>query len=440
MRRALGLLALAAATAAVASAARTDPGHRALELKAPPTPHSLLAFRGDRRTTWLVRVDPRTLRYRKGRKLDITGYGSGWSFSPDGSLLALGDRTFGRVLLVDPARLRVLRLIQTGMFAHVSATAWLGDRLIIVLVECCEPGHETTVVTVGPTFGHVLSRVDLAGSLERAARTRSELVLVLGPAEGVGPSRLVVADAEGRVRTAGIDRIHSGRESEIEGYPTVRHARPGLAVDPASRRAFVVGSGSPVAAVDLRSLAVDYHALAAPVSLLTQVRDWLEPAAHAKVPPTGPVRTATWLGEGLIAVSGYDSHAWPASRDRIDFRATPAGLKVIDTHDWSVHTLDPTATSFEVADKLLLASAWIWDSTRPRASGKGFTAYDANGAVRFHLFGSKPVIDVRVVGQRALVHRDGGGTALVDLRKGRVLRVQQHGPPALVLGAKISEH
>lgn len=423
----------------MASAARTDPGHRALELKAAPAPHSLLAFQRGKRTTSLVRVDPRTLRYRKGRRLDVGGYGSGWSFSPDGSLLALGDRDFGRVLLVDPARLRIVRLIDTGVRTHVSATAWAGSRLQVALESCCEEGRHATLVTLDPTFGTVFSRVNLAGSLEGAARTRGELVLLLGPAEGVGPSRLAVADAEGRLRTADIGRINSGRESEIEGYATVRYARPGLAVDPVGRRAFVVGSGSPVAVVDLDTLAVDYHALAAPVSLLGRLHDWLEPAAQAKVPPTGPVRSAAWLGRGLIAVSGYDSHAWPSSPERVDFRATPAGLKVIDTENWSVRTLDPAATSFKVANKMLLASSWTWDSTRPRASGKGFTAYDANGAVRFHLFGSKPVIDVRVIRDRAFVHRDGGGTALVDLRRGRVLRVQRHGPLALVLGAELSE-
>ena len=36
------------------------------------------------------------------------------------------------------------------------------------------------------------------------------------------------------------------------------------------------------------------------------------------------VRRAAWIGEGRIALSGY----------------RPAGVQVIDTHDWSVHTLD----------------------------------------------------------------------------------------------------
>jgi hypothetical protein len=444
VRKTLGLLALAGVAVVIASVARTDPGHRPLELKASSSPHSLLAFRHGARTTWLARVNPRTLRYRQGRRLQVGGYGSGWSYSPDRSLLALGHFQYGDVMLVDTARLRVVRRIDTGVIAHVAATAWLGSRLLVVLVSCCEPGHQTTLATVDPTLGTVLSRTDLAGSLEGAARSRSALVLLLGPIEGIGPSRLAVVDAEGRVRTAGVGRVHSGRETiESGGRPTGRHARPGLALDAAGDRAFVVGAGAPAAVVDLATLAVDYHELSAPVSLLGRLHAWLEPAAEAKTPPIGPVRQATWLGDGLLAVSGYDSDAWEDEDGTLQSRATPAGLKVIDTRTWSVSTLDAAASSFKVADGLLLASGFTWASSRrPPTTGKGLTAYDANGAVRYHLFGTQPVLDVQVIGNRAFVRRDvaGKSTALVDLRRGRVARFLAAEPPSLVLGAGLSDY
>jgi hypothetical protein len=444
VRTALGLLLVAAVAAALAvvSGAGTEPGHRALELKTPPAAHSVLAFQHGKRTTWLRRVDSRTLRYQKGRRLDVGGYGSGWSFSPDRSLLALGDMTFGRVLLVDSARLRGVRLLDTGVRAHVSATAWLGSRLLAVLEGCCEEGRRTTLVNLDRTSCTVLSRVDLAGSLEAVARTGSELVLLLGPTDGVGPSRLAVAYADGHLRTAGVGRIHSGRETETAGaLMATRHARPGLAIDPAGNRAFVVGSGAPVAAVDLATLAVAYHELATPVSLLGRLRDWLEPTALAKTPPVGPVRSATWLGAGLIAVSGYDSDVWTDAAGNIQFRATPAGLKVIDTRSWTMRTIDASATDFEVADGLLIASGLTWNSAWRRHRGKGLTAYDERGAVRFHLFGSQPVLDVQRVGTRIVVRRDvtGKATALVDLRRGRVVRLQMDEPPVLVTGPVVSE-
>src|SRR5919108_151388 len=63
-----------------------------------------------------------------------------------------------------------------------------------------------------------------------------------------------------------------------------------VAVDKAGNRAFVVGAGSPVAEVDLETLAVTYHDLATPVSLPGRLHDWLEPPAETKAPPHRPQR------------------------------------------------------------------------------------------------------------------------------------------------------
>ena len=79
-------------------------------------------------------------------------------------------------------------------------------------------------------------------------------------------------------------------------------------MEPSGSRALVVPAGNRVAEVDLETLEVRYHELSEPVSLLGRLRDWLQPAAHAKT-IDGPDRNAVWLESGLVAVSGANSAA-----------------------------------------------------------------------------------------------------------------------------------
>jgi hypothetical protein len=82
---------------------------------------------------------------------------------------------------------------------------------------------------------------------------------------------------------------------------------------------------------------VRYHDLTEPVSLLGRLRDWLEPAAHAKM-VDGPDRNAVWLPSGLVAVSG---NTYASEGDTLD--VTPAGLSLIDPSDWSTRRVsDPS--------------------------------------------------------------------------------------------------
>jgi hypothetical protein len=155
-------------------------------------------------------------------------------------------------------------------------------------------------------------------------------------------------------------------------------ARPGLAVDQVADRAFVVGQGTPVADIDLDTLAVAYHDLSTPVSLIGRVRAWLEPTASSKAHPSGPTRTAAWLGDGRLLISGYDVDIQTVG-GKLQLRAMPAGLKVIDTRDWGVRTIDSNATSFVVAKRRLLAWSWRWDSLPIHVIGSGLTGYDSNG-------------------------------------------------------------
>ena len=60
---------------------------------------------------------------------------------------------------------------------------------------------------------------------------------------------------------------------------------------------------------------------------------------------SGSERSARWLGNGLLAVSGLDRDATSTK---------PAGLRLVDVRDRTSRTIDPTATSFTVAGGVLL--------------------------------------------------------------------------------------
>jgi hypothetical protein len=173
---------------------------------------------------------------------------------------------------------------------------------------------------------------------------------------------------------------------------------------------------------------VRYHTLSESISLLGRLHDWLEPKAEAKA-DEGPTRRALWLGHGLLAVTGFDSHAGVDPRGGQAEWETPAGLKLIDTRAWSVRTLDPRVTNAVLASGTLLAFGILWDSRAQKLSGSGLTGYDPDGRRRFHRYGADPISGVQPLGSRVLVggaagsrlFRRGAG-ALLDARTGRELR------------------
>jgi hypothetical protein len=283
------VLVLAALALGVLGAAARHPhsAPRPLGLKSASSPHSLLAFQvgryGDQH---LVRVDPLSLRPRRSPRLLVTGHGFGWSYSPDGRVLALGDNSGGEVFLVDPRRLRLTGRVSAADYGQVFATAWIGGRLFALVNTCCmsdEPYADEGIAlaVIDPQRRQKLFSRPLDGSLQGFAETRSALVLLLGPKNALGPARIAVVDADGSMRTVTLDRVLAGQERPAHQDAHARFAAPGLALDPGGARAFVVGAGAPVAEVNLATLAVSYHELSTPISLLGRIGAWLEPAAEA---------------------------------------------------------------------------------------------------------------------------------------------------------------
>jgi len=431
---AAGLLVLSGVAVAGAASEQKAGGSPARPLRAALAPATPLYGIAGPRPVGLVRVDRQTLRALPGRRLPLAAHTFGWSFSPDGSKLAIGSDGSGEVRLVDLRRWRVLGdvKVRVARRGSVLATAWAGaSRVLAVVVSpgCCGLG-DTTVAGIDAQRPRLLWQRRLGGSLQGGQRFRRSLVLVLGPrGRALGPSRLVVVGPDGRVRSVPLAEIRSGSEAVGGGDPSrflVREWNPALAVDPSAARAFVVQAGAPVAEIDLRTLRVRYHELSEPISLLGRLHDWLEPKPQAKA-QEGPNRQALWLGHGLLAVTGTDTHASLGAPGREAQWDTAAGLKLIDTRRWTIRTIDSDATSVVRVGGVLLASSLLWDSRTSKFTGSGLTGYALDGSRSFHRYGNDPISGTEPLGTRILVGGAAGSRifrrgALLDARTGRELR------------------
>ena len=382
------------------------------------------ATRGPRVSWWmqggtLVRVDPHTFRPLPHPRIELGFHGYSWSYSPDRSKLVLGGFASG-LRFVDLNRFRQLGdLRENRRGGLVLAVTWPRPRRVLAVVQEPWGGGPLTLATVDPIKRTVLGRRSVSNrtTVVRTTANRLGLFLLLAPRAGIGPAKLLFVDARGAARTVVLARVRAG---QVSGRPSTtgrvnRWWGPDLTLDLAGRRAFVVGGAAPVAEIDLRTMRVTYHELREPISFLGQLRNWLEPAAQAKGETAGPVRYARWLGDGRLAVSGFDARGKTPSSAR--------GLKVIDTHTWAVRTLDRKAGDFVSTQRLLLAyGSWVVDGSL------GLTAYDKTGKALWHLFRRRPIHAVQVREGRAYVRLEGTWgprgpvVTVVDLRKGKVLR------------------
>ncbi len=430
----LGLLAVA--TLGIFGLAQPVARSSPARIAAPASQLSQLLGFSDSR---LVRVDPETLRPRPGGRIAVASGGCAprqggsacwsyppWTASPDGARLALARNDLSSLQVVDASRLRVTASVRLsgGPFG---ALAWLPGGRLLALEEAA--GERQRLVVVDLASKRVLARRPLGGSVVLLGRTTQELVILLAPAQAIGRARIAVADRLGRVRFVRIERIVAG--SKLLGTGSnhrVDSRLPGLAVDPQGRRVFVIDK-SLAAEIDLRSLAVSYHSLERPSSLLARLRNWLEPAAAAKQ-VSGYQREARWLGGDLIAVSGTDT---------TDGRYEPAGLLLVDTRSWSVRTIDRGAMSLEVAGDALLATGGSWDAASQRNVGIGVAVYGIQGEKRFQLFEGEHAWVALVYRGRAYVGYVGTAAQerlrIVDLANGRVVGTREEQLPWLLLGA-----
>lgn len=358
----------------------------------------------------LAEVDPRTLAL--GRRMTPVPFAlSSWAFSPEGRQLALGGPD-GAVRFVDLARMRKLGDLRPEASGYVVALAWPSHNRLLALEQWVgDVVHQRTwLLVIDPIRRRLLERRPLEGRVDEIEEGNGRIVAVVAPPAGIGPARLVVVEPTGRVRCVLLREISTGGEY-VRTENVARVRKPGLALDPAGDRAFVVSAEEPIADVDLRDLRVSYHDRAS-ASLLSRVRDWLEPEAFADgLPIVGLRRQALWLGNGLLAVSGSEQE--PGADGR--YSESPAGLQLVDTRTWSVRALDDRVSRILLADDALLAFGGYGTERL------GVSAYSLDGRLRFRLFEGREVSDVRAAGPYAYVSiRD--KVAVVDLRSGDVIR------------------
>lgn len=356
----------------------------------------------------LAEIDPRTL--APGRRVTPGPFGSSWAFSPDGRGLALGGPE-GAVRFVDLAPMRKLGDLRPEASGYVVALAWPSQNRLLALEQWVGDvtRQRTWLLVIDPLRRKLLGRRPLEGGVHEVEEGNGRMVAVAAPPAGIGSARLIVVEPTGRIRCVLLKEISTGSE-HLQTEGVVRMRKPGLALDPAADRAFVVSAGEPIAEIDLRDLRVSYHDQAS-ASLLSRLRDWVEPEALADgLPIVGSHRQALWLGNGLLAHSGSEQE--PGADG--GYSESPVGLQVIDTKTWSVRDLDDRVSRILLADDTLLAFGG-YGSER-----FGVSVYTLDGDLRFRRFVGEDVWDVQAVGPYAYVSsRD--ELAVVDLRSGDVV-------------------
>lgn len=361
----------------------------------------LVRMRDGRGSDLLFRVDPRTLK-PLARPIRTFRSGYGLALSQDGTQLAYtdGSRARSRIHFVDLAGWRSLGIVRVGRRGALDV-GWVSEDRVVA-IDAHRPSGRRRLLLVAVPSGKVLATHSFSGQVIGTLQVPGGHALMLAPGRRTGPLRILVAGADGGVRTIPVDRIEAGFDV---GRRAGRSLKPGFALDPDGGRLFVVAArGLLVAEVDLASGAVAYHSLGA-TAAKGNVDQWW--------------RDAAWLGDGRLAVSG--EHFRPVRRRRMP-NPVPFGLRIVDTRDWSIRTLDPRPNLIHVAGETVLASGTRWFGAGPVPRSTGLLAFDAAGRRIYVRFRGQAVQGIGSHGRLGYVwvwrtrrlH-------VIDLRDGRTL-------------------
>jgi hypothetical protein len=394
------------------------PVHQGEPAKVPKTVLGILWGQNGGAKARVALLDPLSLDPIGDRVPLRLGGGSATAASPNGRLLAVGTAEPG-IQVIDLNRMRAKAFLRLGGTGWVTHLFWQ-HRLLYAVVE---GDRRASLVLVDPVGGQVLRRDRLGGMVVGADvgsdTGTGQIVLLTAPRRSVGPVRLTVAGGKGAASVV-VPGILGGSEVENgeNGY-LARQVVPGLAIDRAGSRAFIVPAGGTVAEVSLNNLAIGYHSLSEPISLLGRLHNWLEPAAEAKF-IDGPQRKAAWLGNRLVAVTGADYSTQPGSDGEPEVHVEPAGLAFIDTGSWSTREIDDETSDFVVFDSSLLAFGdTSWGD--PAQRGIGARGYDFEGRGIFRALEGRKIAAVERSGDLAFVFVTDRRRVVVDAATGRTL-------------------
>jgi DNA-binding beta-propeller fold protein YncE len=378
----------------------------------------------------IAHVDPATLGATD--RSPSSGYPGAWVRSPDGGQLAVATASGSAdssLRFVDPVTLE-WRAGGVQLGSPPASLLWPSAGTVLAVVTA---GTSSSVERIDVAAQKVVARTPFAGAVAGTRRSADGLVLLLQSPTAIRPARLATVAADGSVRTVVLRKIPIGLVWRWKGSNPVGTIRqPGLTIDPDGGRAYVVDPSGLVAVVDLARLTVAYHRPAK--ALLARLAAWLTPPAEAKG-LSGPVRTAQWLGDGLIAVTGSDESAVKKQATWV-FSSRPSGLAVLDTHDWSLRTLDARAGAGVIADGVLLATGSAWSSDSTAVHGEGVAAYGPQGELRWRLGDGTRRYVMSTFGSLAVLGNAAGGAYdVVDVHTGAIVRSGVSGPfPSLLLG------
>ncbi len=352
----------------------------------------------DRTGTRLARFDPGTLAIQPGRKVLLAGHTSPWAFSPDRTKLVFGGDG-ASLRFVDARRMRVLGDLQLRLEGVVDYLDWIRPDRLLALTHDNTGG--STIFVIETAHRRVIRTVPLSQRpLYGVAQVSGGLVFLLGDGlslderdaahAGQEPAAVGLVDAAGRLRSISVESIFAGYIENADGL--IEERRPGFAVDPSGRRAFVVDGGFSVAEIDLDNLFVSYHRQST--------------RSLAKFLP-GPWRVARWLGNGMLAVAGADYHGEPG---------TPASLRLIDTRTWTWRVVDSKLAYVEVGRGVLAGADKAFD-----AEPRHYSVYGMDGSFRYGV--DVPALQsLAVQGPYAYVCRGRGLVRVLDGRTGSVVR------------------
>ena len=365
----------------------------------------------------LAQLDEATLQPRAGRRPILGRTTDAWAFAPDRSEVVFasqrvdGTQAFRFVDLATMQRRADLALPRN---TYVQMLTWVAPRRLLAL-HTTPSGYAFTLVD--PRRPQVLARRYFEGSVVNAVRSPGGLLILLGSGQQIGPSRLVAVDGTGRQRSVDLTEIWAGWEVVDEKTHLMRTRAPALAVDPTGQTAYVVDPDGRVAEVDLAALTLRYHRTSEPRSLLSRFASWLQPSAAAKA-FEGPSLTARFLGANVLAVFGESHYAVPDPGDAFHEASRGFGLTLIDTRDWSSHSVDRTTSQAWVDANGVLAVANSCEVGACR--GDGLTAYTVGGDTRFKLLAGKSVWVDAVYADHAYLHVSHERMRVVDLGTGAV--------------------
>lgn len=356
----------------------------------------------------LARLDPRTLA-PTSRRVTLEALGGVTELSPDGRTLALAAGEAPQIEFLDLERIRSLGTVDLGKAGYVSRLSWTRRGMLFAAVG------QSAVAVVHPGARQLVETRQVDGVLIGDVQPiPAGMLALVGSSDGIGELKAVVFGGKGTISVP-LRGIIGGSKTEGDDEADFRVTEniPGLAVEPAGRRALVVPAGGEVAEVSLNNLRVTYHSLSQPVSLLERFRNWLEPAAQAKI-IEGPIRQAVWLPSGLVAVTGANYKV----SDENEVISDPAGLSLIDTSDWSVRMINERVDGVLLAGERLIAfEPYCADDQE----SYGFAAYDLEGDELFRICRDEG-FDPQAVGDYLyLGFDDNTRFEVVDLKTGKVV-------------------